>query len=207
MTRPGPALRLATPADAEPVHRIYAPVVRATAISFEYVVPSVEEMGRRITDTLGSGFPWLVAEEGGQVSGYAYASPFRSRAAYAWSVEVSVYVDPEHHRRGVGRTLYAGLFGVLEAQGFRGAYAISTTPNAPGEGLHRSVGFEPVGRFPRVGFKFGQWHDVLCWYRPLGPVGGEPSPTLPVGEALAAARPEASRQAPEIDVLPDGTSR
>ncbi len=167
-------IRLATGDDAEDILEIYEPIVRETAISFEGEVPSLSEIRRRIEATLSDGYPWLVAVEEGRIVGYAYAGRFRARAAYDWCVEVSVYVRPSRHRRGVGRTLYTTLLRLLERQGFRGAYAMATAPNPGSEGLHRALGFELVGRFPRVGYKHGAWHDVICWYRSLGPQDSAP---------------------------------
>ena len=182
-----PRLRLATPDDAAGVHAIYAPVVRETAISFEYDEPTVDEMARRIATVLASGFPWIVAEVAGAVGGYAYASAFRTRRAYDWTTEVSVYVRPDQHRRGLGRTLYAKLFEILTLQGYRSAYGVATAPNPGSEGLHEAMGFELVGRFPRVGFKFGRWHDVICWHLALGPRDDEPGTIRSVDEVLGDA--------------------
>ena len=180
-------LRLASPDDAPGVRAIYAPMVRETAISFEYEEPPVEEMARRIQTALSSGYPWIVCEDGGEIIGYAYASSFRTRRAYDWTTEVSVYVHPDHHRRGVGRALYAKLFEILTLQGFRSAYGVATAPNPGSEGLHEAMGFELVGRFPSVGFKFDRWHDVICWHIALGPRDDEPRKVRPVGEVLGEA--------------------
>lgn len=180
-------IRLAGPADATGVHAIYAPVVRDTAVSFEYEEPSVEEMARRITGVLASGYPWIVWQDGSDIAGYAYGSAFRTRRAYDWTTEVSVYVDPDHHRRGVGRSLYAKLFEILTLQGYRSAYGVATAPNPGSEGLHEAMGFELVGRFPRVGFKFGRWHDVICWHLALGPRDDEPRTIRRVDEVLGEA--------------------
>lgn len=186
---PARVIRLATAADAVHVHAIYAPIVRDTAISFEWEVPTVEDVRGRIERTIAAGFPWLVAEAVGKVSGYAYASAFRARTAYSWTAEVSVYVHPQHHRRGVGSALYRRLLQLLELQGYRSAYAVSTTPNAGSEHLHRNVGFEQVGHFPRVGRKFGQWHDVLCWRIPLGDADAAPAQIRTVGDVAGAGHP------------------
>lgn len=177
-------IRLATPADAAGVHAIYAPVVRDTAISFEYEEPSVEEMARRISHVLESGYPWLIADVDGEVGGYAYGSPFRARKAYDWTSEVSVYVHPGHHRRGLGRALYGKLLHVLGLQGYRSAYGVATAPNPSSEGLHRAMGFELVGRFPRVGHKLGAWHDVVCWHIELGSGDGPPGVIRRLGEVI-----------------------
>lgn len=179
-----PRMRLAAPTDAAGVLSIYAPVVRDTAISFEYEEPSLEEMARRIVGVDASGYPWIVQERGGEIAGYAYASSFRTRRAYDWTTEVSVYVHPDHQRRGVGRALYAKLFEILTVQGYRSAYGVATAPNAGSEGLHEAMGFELVGRFPRVGFKFGRWHDVICWHLALGARDDGPGVIRPVAEVL-----------------------
>jgi phosphinothricin acetyltransferase len=177
-------IRLATVDDAPAVHAIYAPIVRDTAISFEWEAPTVGEMAGRIEKVLAAGFPWLVAEADGEVGGYAYASRFRSRAAYDWTAEVSVYVDERRHRRGIGRTVYSRLLRLLEAQGFRSAYGVATASNPGSEALHRSLGFEQVGSFPRAGYKFGAWHDVVFWRIALGPENGAPDPIRPLSDVL-----------------------
>ncbi len=146
-----PYVRLATPADAAAVAAIYAPVVRDTAISFEAEPPDAAEFVRRMEATLPAR-PWLVAEDGGRVVGYAYAGPHRARAAYGWSVEPSVYVDAGARGRGVGRALYGALLAVLRAQGFANAYAGVTLPNEASVGLHRAFGFEDVAVYRRVGY-------------------------------------------------------
>lgn len=163
---------------------IYGPIVRDTAISFEYEEPTSEEMARRITNVLTSGYPWLIAAADGEIAGYAYASSFRTRRAYDWTAEVSVYVSPTHHRRGLGRALYGKLLTILEQQGYRSAYGVATAPNPSSEGLHRAMGFEVVGRFPRVGFKFGEWHDVICWHIALGAQARDPGPVRLLSDVL-----------------------
>jgi phosphinothricin acetyltransferase len=121
-------IRLATPHDAAGIQAIYAPVVRETAISFEWDPPSVEDMRQRLGNTL-EGMPWLVCEHRGEILGYAYASPHRVRAAYQWSVDVSVYIHAQARRSGVGRGLYRSLFALLTLQGFYHAYAGIMPPN------------------------------------------------------------------------------
>jgi L-amino acid N-acyltransferase YncA len=159
--------------DSAACAEIYSRFVRETAISFEAEPPSVTEMARRITGT-SSRYPWLVAELDGAVAGYAYASAFRERAAYRWAVEVTVYVDGSHHRRGIGRALYESLFERLAAQGFRMACGGITLPNPASVALHESVGFEPVGVYRAIGWKFGRWHDVAWYQRALRPDGPDP---------------------------------
>ena len=157
-------VRLATPDDASAIAAIYAPVVLETATSFEMTPPDAAEMERRMAAVLPS-HPWIVAEEDGRVLGYAYAGAHRSRAAYQWSVEPSVYVAAEAQGRGIGRRLYTALFAVLRAQGFVRAYAGITIPNEASLGLHRAFGFEDVGVYRSVGYKHGAWHDV--WWGAL----------------------------------------
>jgi L-amino acid N-acyltransferase YncA len=137
-------IRLATPHNAPGVQAIYTPVVRETAISFEWELPTVDDMGKRIGEVVER-MPWLVCEHRGEVLGYAYASPHRVRAAYQWSVDVSVYVHARARRSGVGRGLYRSLLALLVLQGFYHAYAGITLPNPASVGLHGSLGFEPVG--------------------------------------------------------------
>lgn len=177
-------IRLARNADAEQVHAIYAPIVRETAISFEWDVPTVAEIGRRI-ETVLAFRPWLVLEEAGELLGYTYASVFRERAAYQWGTEVSVYVRADVSGRGLGRTLYGALFDVLRLQGFCTAVAGATLPNEATERLHRRMGFSEIGRYPGAGFKFGRWHDVVFWYLRLRELPQQPRPLLPVSEIIA----------------------
>jgi L-amino acid N-acyltransferase YncA len=159
-------IRLATAHDAEQIQAIYAPIVRDTAISFELVPPTVDEMRQRIIKTLEH-LPWIVCTSRGEVLGYAYASAHRSRAAYQWSVDVSVYIHASTRRSGVGRAIYTSLFTLLALQGFYNAYAGITLPNPGSVGLHEAMGFHPVGIYRAVGYKLGVWHDVGWWQRTL----------------------------------------
>ncbi|MCW2868416.1 MAG: sortase-like acyltransferase [Marmoricola sp.] len=159
-------LRPATPADAAGCREVYTPYVVDTAVSFETEPPSVAEMAERISAAL-AGHAWLVLEEDGRIVGYAYGGPFRTRVAYRWSCETSIYLEAGRHRAGAGRTLYADLLARLAARGFRTALAAMTVPNPASEGFHRHLGFTEVGTFHRVGHKFGAWHDVLWMERRL----------------------------------------
>jgi len=152
-------IRTATASDAPAVRAIYGPFVSDSATSFETVVPDVIEMERRIQAQANT-HPWLVFERDAAVLGYAYASPHRARAAYQWSAEVSVYVDPRAHRSGVGRALYTALFDLLRRQHYVNAFAGITLPNPSSVGLHEAMGFIPIGVFRQIGFKFDRWHDV-----------------------------------------------
>src|SRR4051812_7084722 len=149
-------VRPASDSDAAACAAIYAPYVTDTAVSFEEEPPSADEMAERIA----SSHDWLVLEDAGHVVGYAYAGTFHPRAAYRWACEVSVYLEQGRARRGGGRALYSALLPRLVERGFRVAIAGMTLPNEGSVGLHRAFGFEPVGTYRRIGFKFGRWHDV-----------------------------------------------
>ncbi len=170
-------IRLARPSDAPAVAAIYAPIVERTAISFELDPPSAAEMAGRIEANLRTA-PWLACDQDGVLAGYAYASRHRERAAYRWSVDVSVYVRDRFRRGGVGRALYTSLLELLRLQGFHAAHAGITLPNAASVGLHETLGFRPVGVYPQVGFKLGRWHDVGWWQLPLRERRGEPAEPL-----------------------------
>jgi phosphinothricin acetyltransferase len=173
--------RLAAAADAAGMAEIYAPIVASTPTSFEIDPPDAPEMRRRIDATLPT-LPWLVCDCEGRVAGYAYASPHKTRAAYKWSVDTSVYVHSAFHRRGIGTALYKLLFEILTAQGYFNAYAGVTLPNPGSVGLHESLGFQRVGVYRRVGYKLGEWHDVGWWQRPLRRSDEVPGPTLALGD-------------------------
>lgn len=188
-------IRLASEEDAAAIRRIYAPIVEETTISFETAPPTEAEITDRIASTLER-YPWLVCETGGdgnerEVVGYAYAGAHRSRDAYRWSVDVSVYVDPGNRRRGVARALYTSLFSLLELQGFVNVYAGIALPNPASTTLHESMGFEPVGTYRNVGYKRGGWHDVRWYQRPIGEHPEVPEP--PVGLPAARDSPEWDR--------------
>jgi L-amino acid N-acyltransferase YncA len=154
-------IRPATLADAPALLAIYTPIVRDTAISFEVEPPGVEEFAGRIA-SISASYPWLVAEsESGEILGYAYASRYRTRAAYDRSVESTVYVAESARGRGVGRALYARLFALLTEQGIRMVYAIITIPNEGSVGLHEAFGFKTIGVHRNAGLKFGAWHEVV----------------------------------------------
>src|SRR5258708_7232807 len=161
-----PTIRSAVEADAAALLAIYRPFVESTAVSFETVVPTVEEFATRIAKAL-TGWQWLVAEQGGQCIGDADGSSHRQRHAYRWAVEVSPYGHPNHHPRGVGRALYLRLLQELAQKGFCNPYAGPTPPNEGSVALQRAVGFEFVGVFKAVGRKFGTWHDVAWFQRVL----------------------------------------
>ncbi|MBX9845581.1 MAG: GNAT family N-acetyltransferase [Xanthobacteraceae bacterium] len=163
------AIRPATPADIPTVTRIYAHAVKHGTASFELDLPDETEMTRRMKALLDGGFPYIAADIGGTLAGYAYAGPYRTRPAYRFTVEDSIYVDPNAHRRGVGRVLLTHLIGEAERRGFRQMIAvIGDSANAPSIEVHRALGFRMVGSFESVGFKFGRWLDSVLMQRELG---------------------------------------
>ena len=169
-------IRDGSEADGAGCAAIYGPYVTGTAVTFETEPPGAGQMAERIAEAIDT-HAWVVLEEDGRVCGYAYGARFKHRAAYRWSCEVSVYVELGRRRTGAGMQLYAALFERLEARGFRIAVAGMTLPNEASVGLHRAMGFEPVGTFRNIGYKFDAWHDVFWTQRPLA-LGKGPPPEL-----------------------------
>jgi phosphinothricin acetyltransferase len=159
-------IRPAEPDDAAACVAIYAPFVNETCISFELEPPDAAEMTRRIAE-YGASHGWLVAEVDSRVAGYAYGSPHRTRAAYATSCDVAVYVEPAYARRGIGRALYGVLFPLLGRKGTHAAFAGIALPNEASVALHEAMGFTPAGVYREVGWKMGAWRDVGWWQRVL----------------------------------------
>lgn len=175
-----PKIRMAVAADAEDILTIYAPIVEKTAVSFESDPPSPAEVRKRISETTAV-LPWLVYEKDKMILGYAYAVQHRSRGAYQWSVETSVYIHPDGRRRGIGRALYTSLFRILKAQGIFNVFAGITLPNPGSIALHQSLGFQPIGTYSHIGFKHGNWHDVSWWQLLLGKLPSPPqTPSQPI---------------------------
>ncbi len=165
-------VRDASERDAEACAAIYAPYVTDTAITFESDPPLPAEMAQRIATALRA-HAWVVLGNEGRVVGYAYGGPFKSRAAYRWACEVSVYLERGRRRTGGGRALYDALFARLAQRGFRTAVAGMTLPNDASVGLHRAMGFEPVGTYRRIGWKHDTWHDV-AWAQRTIATGQDP---------------------------------
>jgi phosphinothricin acetyltransferase len=173
-------VRRATADDAAAIASIYAPYVTASIVSFETDAPGEAEMRGRI-ESGGDLYPWLVACEGdAPPSGYAYASAFRPRPAYRFTVETSVYAAHGAHRRGIGTLLYRALLPLLEAQGFAQAIAAITLPNEASVRLHEALGFRQAGTYEKVGFKFREWRSVGLWQRELAPLSTRPEEPKPV---------------------------
>jgi phosphinothricin acetyltransferase len=174
-----PRVRRATAADAVGCADIYRPYVLDTAITFETEVPTVEEMANRIVESLAM-HEWLVLEVDGNITGYAYAHRFNSRAAYQWSVETSVYLAQDVRHSGGGRMLYAELLRRLAERGFRRAFAGIAQPNDASNALHEAFGFRPAAHYRRVGWKLGAWHDVQWWQLDLLEPDDEVDPPCPI---------------------------
>ena len=191
----GVSLRPARPDDAAAVRDIYAPFVRDTPATFRTEVPAVEHVAEEIREKREDDeYPWYVAVKGESgsdgdgdsddaeagVVGYAYGSRLRDRGAYRWAVETSIYVDSDAHRSGIGTALYDRLLETLRRQGYCGVYAALGMPNPESEAFHERYDFERIGAFPAAGFKLGDWHDVVWYYRRLRDPDGEPEEPRPV---------------------------
>ena len=167
-------IRASRPEDLPAIREIYAHHVLHGLASFEITPPDLAELARRRDDVLARGLPHLVAVRDGQVSGYAYAAPYRPRPAYRYTVEDSVYVAPDQVGRGVGRALLGRMIELCEAAGYRQMVAvIGDRGNGPSIGLHAALGFAQVGLLPSVGLKFGRWVDIVIMQRALGPGDGD----------------------------------
>ena len=160
-------IRDANTGDAAAIARIYNGYVRDTTTTFELDEVDDAEMTRRIGEVQSRGLPWLVAEAGGQVQGYAYAGPWKSRTAYARTVEASIYLSPSVVGKGWGKRLYADLIERLRTAGIHVVIGGVSLQNAASVRLHEGLGFEYVGRFREVGRKFDRWVDVGYWQRIL----------------------------------------
>lgn len=190
-------IRAAAPEDAAALLAIYAPYVEKTAVTFEYSVPSPEDFAGRVARTLER-YPWLIAEAGGQIMGYAYAGRFQERAAYGWAVETSVYVREDAKRRGTGRALYGALERCLAAQGVLNLNACIACPERPDEYLtrdsvefHSRLGWRLVGEFRQCGCKFGRWYNMVWMEKHIGPHPANPPAVRPFPEVSWLLRPGA----------------
>lgn len=175
--------RTASPSDAPALLEIYAPYVKNTAITFEYRVPAAEEFAGRISRTLER-FPYILAIQDGSIAGYAYASPFHPRAAYAWCAELSIYLEPSCRGRGIGKSLYGILEGILKKQNILNLYACIACTETEDEHLtnasirfHERMGYRPCGAFPKCGYKFETWYD-MAWMEKI--IGEHNTPAAPV---------------------------
>ncbi|MBN6151615.1 N-acetyltransferase [Xanthomonas sp. AmX2] len=167
-------LRAAEAADIAAITALYAEEVRSHVNTYEYDAPDQAEMLRRMHEVTARGYPYLVATVGGELAGYAYASSYRARVAYRWTVENTVYVNPAMHGRGVGTALLQALIEACQARGFRQMVAVIGEPaNRASIRLHERMGFRHVGVFTGLGRKHGRWLDTVQMQRPLGPGADE----------------------------------
>lgn len=173
-------IRLATVEDASDVRFIYAKHVTDSAVSFEYALPSLQEIENRIRKSF-SRHVFIVMESSTNVVGFAYASDFRSRQAYQWIAEVSVYVGEEFKRRGVARSLYTVLHKILRYQGYCQVKAVMTSPNPESQQFHEAMGYKLEAHLNRIGFKFNKWHNV-DFYSMVLSKSNTPHPIIPISE-------------------------
>ena len=188
-------IRVARESDAAQLQAIYAPYVERTAVSFEYEAPDAVTFLERIR-RVQEKYPYLVAESGGELLGYAYAGSFHTREAYSWSAEASIYLRMDCRRMGVGSALYRALEDALRAMGVRRLYASIAVPDEPDEHLtldsvrfHAAMGYHTVGEFHHCGWKFGRWYSTVWMEKVLDPDTSAPSPLKPFRELDADALP------------------
>lgn len=167
-------LRFVRESDAAAIAEIYRPYIENTSISFEYDAPSSEEFLQRIRST-SADFPWIVCLSENEVIGYAYANPHRNRTAYQWAADVTIYFSATFHRKGLSKITYETLFSILKLQGIHTLLAGITIPNEKSVGFHTALGFELLGTYTNIGFKFGKWHDTQWYQRPLNDYTTPPS--------------------------------
>ena len=171
-------IRIATPADAPALAAIYKPYVETTDITFEYAAPSDAEFAARIAHTLER-YPYLIAEEGGIALGYAYAGAFKSRPAYDWAVEVTVYVKMGFSGHGASTLLYTELERCLSMQNIINLNACITYPNEKSEAFHRKLGYKTVAHFTKCGYKSGAWKDMIWMEKIIGEHKADQPPVKP----------------------------
>ena len=181
-------IRIVSVQDAEAILKIYAPYVEKTAITFEYEVPTVAEFENRISRVLER-YPYLAAERDGELVGYAYAGPFKERAAYDWAVETTVYVRKDQKRTGIGRELYEMLEKILSMQNILNLNACIGYPDEDDEHLtknsvqfHGHLGYEMVGKFHKCGYKFGRWYHMVWMEKIIGVHEDVPAPVIPFSQ-------------------------
>lgn len=176
-------IRFANEKDINSILKIYAPYITNTTLTFEYVVPSIEEFTQRVKN-IKKFFPYIVCEINGEIVGYAYASKFREREAYDWSVETSVYLNSKYQGRKIGKALYSCLVEILKLQGFCNAYAVVTVPNIVSDKLHESLNFTTAGIMHKVGSKFGKWLDVKYYELTINGHVDFPKKPLSINEVI-----------------------
>ena len=171
-------IRLATSKDAAAILNIYAPYIQYTSLTFEQDVPPIKHFENRITDYLKS-WPWLICEIDGILAGYAYASRYRERVCYQWSVECSIYIHDDYQQAGIAKALYEGLMEILKRQGIVNVYAVINLPNPKSVNFHERFGFKWFATFDHVGYKLGEWKNVGWWQLMLNELADNPPSPIP----------------------------
>ncbi len=181
-------IRIATIQDAKELLDIYAYYVLNTAITFEYEVPSLEEFQNRITNVLQK-YPYIVAIIDHEIVGYAYANTFKARAAYDWAVEMTIYIDPDYHKKGIGKKLYTTMEELLKLQGITNLNACITFPDCDDEYVdknsvqfHEHMGYSLVGQFHQCGYKFSRWYSMVWMEKMIGEHVTNQTPVKPFRE-------------------------
>lgn len=171
-------VRLANPDDAKELLKIYEPYVKNTTVTFECDVPTIEEFQERIQNTLQQ-YPYLVALIDGKIIGYAYASQFKNRKAYQYSVETSIYIENNEKRKGIGNILYRVLEKILSIQNITNLNACIAYPNRGSIHFHEKEGFQMVAHFHECGYKFEEWHDMIWMEKRIGSHNEKPNEIVP----------------------------
>lgn len=172
--------------DAEQILKVYAPFITGTCISFEYVVPSIEEFTQRIAG-ISAEYPYIILEADGEIVGYAYAHRYLERVAYSWDVEVTIYLAPKVQGKGLGVVLYDALENLLALQNIKNLYSCITGDNVHSIEMHRSMGYELIGTFPKAGFKHDRWLDVVWMAKTIGEKENAPLAVVPFAEVEESA--------------------
>ena len=180
----GYKIRTVQLSDAEAILQVYAPFITDTCISFEYVVPSVEEFAQRIA-SISAEYPYIVLEEDGEIVGYAYSHRYLERVAYSWDVEVTIYLAAKVQGKGLGVILYDALEKLMALQNIKNLYSCITGDNVHSIEMHRSMGYELIGTFPKAGFKHDRWLDVVWMAKTIGEKENAPLPFVPFAEVEA----------------------
>ena len=170
-------IRLANKNDASAILDIYKPYIEDTSFTFETEIPALVDFQKRIDDYLEN-WPWLVCEDHGKITGYAYGTKHRERKGYQWCVESSIYIHDDYLQRGIGKALYEALLEILKQQGYRNVYAVINLPNDRSVKFHEKCGFTFFSLYPNVGYKLGEWKNVGWWQKKLNEYNSEPAPPL-----------------------------
>lgn len=168
-------IRMANKKDASAILDIYNPYIEDTSFTFETEVPDLFDFQKRIDEYLDN-WPWLVCEDNGKITGYAYGAKHRERKGYQWCVESSIYIHDDYLQRGIGKALYEALLEILKQQGYRNVYAVINLPNDKSVKFHENCGFTFFALYPNVGYKLGEWKNVGWWQKNLNEYSLEPTP-------------------------------